>query len=66
MGHIHRIRSTVAIRRVKPILVEGAMRSGQSRRKWEYSVRLDMKELALSEHMVLNRRLWRSKIRIVE
>ena len=65
-GHVRRRLPTDVVRRVEMITVDGARRRGRPRRKWEDSVRIDLKVLDLSEDMTSDRKLWRHRIRVVE
>ncbi|XP_071714840.1 uncharacterized protein [Rutidosis leptorrhynchoides] len=54
------------VRRVKALTVGGVRRNGRPRRRLEDRLKLDMKELLLTEDMTSGRNLWRSKIKIIE
>ncbi|KAE8702559.1 Pentatricopeptide repeat-containing protein, putative isoform 1 [Hibiscus syriacus] len=65
-GHVLRRLPSDVVRRVESITVDGARRRGQPRRKWEDCSRSDMMDLALTENMTSDRKVWRLKTRIVE
>ncbi|KAE8684176.1 Zeta-carotene desaturase [Hibiscus syriacus] len=62
-GHVLRRQLLDAVRRVESITVNGAKRRGRPRRKWEDSLRSDLKDLALIEDMPYDRKIWRLKTR---
>ncbi|KAE8700250.1 hypothetical protein F3Y22_tig00110557pilonHSYRG00102 [Hibiscus syriacus] len=65
-GHVLRRKPSDAVRRVESITVDGARRRGRPRRKWEDCLRPDLKDLALTEDMTSNRKVWRLKTRVAE
>ncbi|KAE8664803.1 hypothetical protein F3Y22_tig00112738pilonHSYRG00472 [Hibiscus syriacus] len=65
-GHVLRRQPSDAVRRVESITVDGARRRGRPRRKWEDCLRFDLKDLALTEDMTSDRKVWRLKIRVTE
>ena len=65
-GRVYRRQPTDVVRRVETISVEGVRRRVRPRRKWEDSLRMDMKELALCEDMTSDRKAWKLRIRVPE
>ncbi|XP_071713187.1 uncharacterized protein [Rutidosis leptorrhynchoides] len=63
-GHVRRRPPTAPVRRVEALTVSGVRRRGRPTRRLEERLKLDMKELLLTEDMTSNRILWRSRIRI--
>ncbi|GKC08633.1 retrovirus-related pol polyprotein LINE-1 [Tanacetum coccineum] len=61
--HVKR-RLQSPFRRVKPLVVEGSRRRGRPKLRWEDRLKMDMKELSLSEDMTSDRNAWRDRIRI--
>ena len=49
---------------VEALVVEGVKRRGRPKLRWEDRVKLDMKELLLTEDMTSDRKAWRDRIRI--
>ncbi|GJW90769.1 retrovirus-related pol polyprotein LINE-1 [Tanacetum coccineum] len=49
------------VRRVEALVVDGMRRRGRPKLRWEDRVKLDMKELLLSDDMTSNRNAWRAK-----
>ncbi|KAE8726473.1 Glutathione reductase, cytosolic [Hibiscus syriacus] len=62
-GHVLRRQPSDAVRRVESITVDGARRRGRPRRKWEDCLRTDLKDLALTEDLTSDRKVWRLKTR---
>ncbi|KAE8690689.1 putative 26S proteasome non-ATPase regulatory subunit 3 [Hibiscus syriacus] len=62
-GHIRRRQPSDAVRRVELITIDGAKRRGRPRRKWEDCLRSDLKDLAPTEDMTSDRKVWRLKTR---
>ncbi|GKB99853.1 hypothetical protein Tco_0985990 [Tanacetum coccineum] len=56
-GHVKRRPQTAPVRRVEAMLVEGSRRRRRPKLRWEYRIKLDMKELLLSEDMTSNRNI---------
>nr|GFC71776.1 putative cytochrome P450 [Tanacetum cinerariifolium] len=50
--------------RVEAMVVEGSRRRGRPKLRWEDRLKMDMKELRLSEDMTSDRNAWRDRIRI--
>ncbi|KAE8694700.1 Spermidine synthase 2 [Hibiscus syriacus] len=65
-GHVLRRQPSDAVRRVESITVDGARRRGRPRRKWEDCLRSDLKDLALTEDMTSDRKVWRLNTRVAE
>ncbi|KAE8728970.1 Detected protein of unknown function [Hibiscus syriacus] len=65
-GHVLRRQPSDTIRRVESIIVDGARRRGRPRRKWEDCLKTDLKDLALTEDMTSDKKVWRFKIRVAE
>nr|GEW78580.1 retrovirus-related Pol polyprotein LINE-1 [Tanacetum cinerariifolium] len=63
-GHVKRRPQTAPVRRVEALLVDGVRRMGRPKLRWEDRLKMDMKELLLSEDMTSNRNAWRDRIRI--
>ncbi|GJT16046.1 hypothetical protein Tco_0874752 [Tanacetum coccineum] len=63
-GHVKRRPQSAPVRRVEAMLVEGSRRRGRPKLRWEDRIKLDMKELLLSEDMASDRNEWRDKIKI--
>nr|GFC56214.1 putative sodium/metabolite cotransporter BASS5, chloroplastic [Tanacetum cinerariifolium] len=53
--HVKRRPQSAPVRRVKAMVVEGSMRRGRPKLRWEDRVKMDMKELRLSEDMTSDR-----------
>ncbi|XP_070036192.1 uncharacterized protein [Nicotiana tomentosiformis] len=65
-GHIHR-RSPDAPVRCEQLVVEGKRRGrGRPKKYWGKVIRQDMARLQISEDMALDRKMWRSSIRVVD
>ncbi|GJX02554.1 hypothetical protein Tco_0186467 [Tanacetum coccineum] len=63
-GHVKRRPQTAPVRRVEAMSVEGSRRRGRPKLRWEDRLKLDIKELILSEDMTSDRNAWRDRIRI--
>ncbi|GJT64962.1 retrovirus-related pol polyprotein LINE-1 [Tanacetum coccineum] len=63
-GHVKRRPQTAPVRRVEALVVEGSRRRGRPKLRWEDRLKMDMKELRLSEDMTSDRNAWRDRIRI--
>ncbi|GJY35355.1 retrovirus-related pol polyprotein LINE-1 [Tanacetum coccineum] len=63
-GHVKRRPQTAPVRRVEALVVEGSRRRGRPKLRWEDRLKMDMKELSLSEDMTSDRNAWRDRIRI--
>ncbi|GJW15145.1 retrovirus-related pol polyprotein LINE-1 [Tanacetum coccineum] len=53
--HVKRRPQTAPVRRVEALLVNGSMRRGRPKLKWEDRLKQDMKKLLLSEDMTFDR-----------
>ncbi|XP_071728794.1 uncharacterized protein [Rutidosis leptorrhynchoides] len=65
-GHVRRRPLTAPVRRVEALTVDGVRRRGRPTRRWEDRIKLDLKELLLSEDMTSDRITWRTRIRLDE
>ncbi|GJV27347.1 integrator complex subunit 11 [Tanacetum coccineum] len=63
-GHVRRRPRSAPVRRVEDMVVGGLRRRGRPKLRWEDRVKLDMKELLLSEDMISDRNEWRVRIRL--
>ncbi|XP_071699213.1 uncharacterized protein [Rutidosis leptorrhynchoides] len=63
-GHVRRRPLTAPVRRVEALTVDGVRRRGRPNRRWEDRLKLDLKELLLTEDMTSDRIAWRTRIRI--
>ena len=63
LGHVRRRPQTAPVRRVEELRVDGLRRRGRPKLRWEDRLRLDMKELLLTEDMISDRNEWRARIR---
>ncbi|GJW83657.1 ataxia telangiectasia mutated family protein [Tanacetum coccineum] len=50
--------------RVESIIVDGARKRGRPKLRWEDRLKIDLKELVLSEDMTSDRNSWRTRIRV--
>nr|GEY66311.1 retrovirus-related Pol polyprotein LINE-1 [Tanacetum cinerariifolium] len=57
-------RQWSTVKRVEALLVEGSRIKGRPKLRWEDRLKLDMKEILLSEDMTSDRNVWRDRIRI--
>ncbi|XP_071713464.1 uncharacterized protein [Rutidosis leptorrhynchoides] len=64
--HVRRRPLTAPVRRVEALTVDGVRRRGRPTRRWEDRIKLDLKELILTEDMTSNRMAWRARITIDE
>nr|GEV87364.1 protein transport protein SEC24-like CEF [Tanacetum cinerariifolium] len=60
-GHVRRRPQSAPVRRVEALVVDGMRRRGRPKLRWEDKVKVDMKELLLSEDMTSNRNEWRAR-----
>ncbi|XP_071740320.1 uncharacterized protein [Rutidosis leptorrhynchoides] len=65
-GHLRRRPPTDPVRRVEALMVDSVRRRGRPTRRWEDRIKLDLKELSLTEGMTSDRNVWRTRIRIDE
>ncbi|GKA83664.1 hypothetical protein Tco_0805259 [Tanacetum coccineum] len=63
-GHVKRRPQNAHVRRVEAMLVEGSMRRGRPKLRWEDRLKQDMMKLLLSMDMTSDRNAWRDRIRI--
>nr|GEW05614.1 protein kinase-like domain, phloem protein 2-like protein [Tanacetum cinerariifolium] len=63
-GHVKRRPQSASVRRVEAMVVEGSRRRGRPRLRWEDRLKMDKKELRLSEDMTYDRNALRDRIRI--
>nr|GEX99972.1 putative cytochrome P450 [Tanacetum cinerariifolium] len=61
-GHAKRRPQSVPVRRVEAMVVEGSRRRDRPKLRWEDRLKMDMKELRLSEDMTSDRNTWRDRI----
>nr|GEY69048.1 hypothetical protein [Tanacetum cinerariifolium] len=59
-GNVRRPQSA-PVKRVEALVVDGMKRRGRPKLRWEDKVKLDMKELLLSEDMTSDRNEWRAR-----
>ncbi|XP_070003183.1 uncharacterized protein [Nicotiana sylvestris] len=65
-GHVQRRSPDVPVRRCERLEVEGNRRGrGRPKKYWGEVIRHDMARLQISEDMTLDRKLWRSSIKVV-
>nr|GEX16885.1 polyprotein, putative [Tanacetum cinerariifolium] len=63
-GHVKRRPQSAPVMRLEAMVVEGSRRRGRPKLRWEDRLKMDMKELCLSEDMTSDRNAWRDRIRI--
>nr|GEZ78486.1 hypothetical protein [Tanacetum cinerariifolium] len=63
-GHVKRRPQSAPVRRVEAMVVEGWGKRSRPKLRWEDKLKMDMKELRLSEDMTFDRNAWRDRIRI--
>nr|GEZ52042.1 polyprotein, putative [Tanacetum cinerariifolium] len=63
-GYVNRRPRNAPVRRVKAMEVEGSRPRGRPKLRWEDILKMNMKELLLSEDMTSDRNAWRDRIRI--
>nr|GEX04413.1 putative cytochrome P450 [Tanacetum cinerariifolium] len=54
-GHVKKRPQSAPVRRVEAMVVEGSRRRGRPKLRWEDKLKMDMKELRLSEDMTSDR-----------
>ena len=65
-GHVQRRSPDAPVRRCERLVVEGTRRGrGRPKKYWEKVIRQDMARLQIFEDMILDRKMWRSSIRVV-
>nr|GEY74608.1 hypothetical protein [Tanacetum cinerariifolium] len=60
-GHVRRRPQSAPVRRVEALVVDSLRRRDRPKLRWEDKVKLDMKELLLSEDMTSDRNEWRAR-----
>ncbi|GJZ51585.1 retrovirus-related pol polyprotein LINE-1 [Tanacetum coccineum] len=63
-GHVRIRPQSAPIKIVEGLVVDGLRRRGRLKLRWEDKVKLDIKELLLSEDMTYDRNEWRDRIRL--
>ncbi|GKB86224.1 hypothetical protein Tco_0958496 [Tanacetum coccineum] len=63
-GHVRRRPQQAPIRRFEALIVDGKRRRDRPKLRWDDRLKLDMKELLLSEDMTSDRNAWRDRISI--
>lgn len=63
-GHVMRRLRIEPVRRVEALTVDGVRRRGRPKRRLEDRLKIDMRELLLTEDMTSDRNVWRARIRI--
>lgn len=64
-GHVKRRPHTSLVRRVEDLTADGSKRKGKPRLRSEDKLKLDLKELPLSD-MISDRNMWRTRTRTNE
>ncbi|XP_070046951.1 uncharacterized protein [Nicotiana tomentosiformis] len=66
-GHVRRRSTDALVKRCERLTLEG-LRRGRCRpkKRWGEVIRQDMAQLQLTEDMTLDRKIWRSRIRVAE
>ncbi|XP_070005996.1 uncharacterized protein [Nicotiana sylvestris] len=66
-GHMRRRSTDAPVRRCERLTLEGLCRGrGRPKKRWGELIRQDMAQLQLTEDMPFDRKIWRSRIRVVE
>ncbi|XP_071728780.1 uncharacterized protein [Rutidosis leptorrhynchoides] len=65
-GHVRRRPLNASVRRVDALTVDGVRRKDRPTHRREDRIKLDLKELLLTEDMTSDRNAWRARIRIDE
>ncbi|KAL3356212.1 hypothetical protein AABB24_017079 [Solanum stoloniferum] len=64
-GHVKRRCADAPVRRCEGLVVEGTQRGrGRPRKYWEEVIRQDLAQLHITEDMTLDRKKWRSRIKV--
>lgn len=64
-GHVNRRWAEALVRRCESCAIASFMRgTGKPKKNWGEIIRQDMTHLQLARDMTLNRKLWRSRIRV--
>jgi len=67
LGHVKRRSEDALVRRCERLtLMECRRGRGRPKKNWKEMIRGDLKSLGLTEDMVQDRSLWRSKIRVAD
>ena len=64
-GHVQRKTLADPVRRVKNIIIEGKRSRGRLRRTWDEQIKIDLRELNLSEGLIRDRGSWRRHIHVL-
>ncbi|XP_070005465.1 uncharacterized protein [Nicotiana sylvestris] len=65
-GHVRRRSTDDPVRKYERLTFEGLQRGrGRLKKKWGEVIMQDMTQLQLIEDMTLDRKMWRSRIRVV-
>ena len=65
-GHVKRTTFDALVRRVESFIVEGKRSRGRPRKIWDEQIRMDLRELNLSEDMARDRSSWRRHIQVLD
>ncbi|XP_071694413.1 uncharacterized protein [Rutidosis leptorrhynchoides] len=65
-GLVRRRPPTAPVRRIDALTVDSVRRRDRPTRRWDDRIKLDLKELLLTEDMTSDRLTWRTRIRIDE
>ncbi|KAF3658531.1 hypothetical protein FXO38_13173 [Capsicum annuum] len=66
-GHVMRRGTDAPVRRCERLALDGFRRSrGRPKKYWREVIRHDMEQLQLTEDIILDRKVWRSRIRVEE
>ncbi|XP_071712978.1 uncharacterized protein [Rutidosis leptorrhynchoides] len=65
VGHVMRCPITTLVSRVEALTVDG-VRRGRPKRRWEDCVKINMRELLLTEDMTSDSNVWSTRVRIDE
>ncbi|XP_070042135.1 uncharacterized protein [Nicotiana tomentosiformis] len=66
-GHVRRRSTDTLVRRCELLTLEGLRRGrGRPKKRWGEVITQDMAQLQQTEDMTLDRKVWRSRIRVVE
>ncbi|KAM3253038.1 hypothetical protein P3L10_007108 [Capsicum annuum] len=64
-GHVMRRSTDASVRRYERLALDGFRRDRDRPKKyWREVIRHDMEQLQLTEDMTLDRKVWRSRIRV--
>ncbi len=65
-GHVKRKTFDAPVRRVESFMVEGKRSRGRPKKIWEEQIRVDLRELNLSEDLTRDRSSWRRLIQVLD